>query len=39
MLLHLTPHEGGVLLGVLLLGAGLGWAARAAWRRLRRPAR
>jgi hypothetical protein len=36
MLLHLTSHEGGALFGALLLGLGLGWAARAVWRARRR---
>lgn len=32
MLLHLTIENGGLILGVLLLGVGLGWAARSAVR-------
>lgn len=35
MLLHLTTQDGGLVLGVLLLGIGLGWAARSALREWR----
>lgn len=40
MLLHLTSQDGGLILLVLLAGAVLGWAARAAlreWRSRNRP--
>jgi len=32
MLLHLTSQDGGLILGAILLGIGLGWAARSAFR-------
>lgn len=36
MLMHLTSQEGGALLGALLLGLALGWAAHAVRRARRR---
>ncbi len=32
MLLHLTIEDGGLIFGAILLGIGLGWAARSAVR-------